>query len=322
MNTAHPHHSVRLASLFKAAGDNLRLDILRALSTDSFGVLELCHIFDIKQSSMSHHLKVLANADLVSTRREGNSIFYRRALMSDDDDLRDAKEAIFQAASALKVSDDKQHAVLEIYQSRARASQDFFNACSKNFKEQQDLIAAFSVYESAVQEALYKAHLPAQNTALEVGPGTGDFLKHLSAYFSAVIALDNSPSMLAQAQALCDAQAFRNVTFVCNDTQYCRDILNTLDFVVINMVLHHTPSPSQIFADVSKSLKTGGLLLICELCQHNQDWVRNACGDLWLGFEPKELNLWAKENRLREGQSDFFALRNGFQIQIRQFFKI
>lgn len=43
-------------------------------------MLELAQIFDVGQSGMSHHLKVLAQAELVATRREGNAIFYRRAL--------------------------------------------------------------------------------------------------------------------------------------------------------------------------------------------------------------------------------------------------
>ena len=69
-----------LAALCKASGDALRLNILRALANDSFGVLELAQIFATGQSGISHHLKVLAQAGLVATRREGNAIFYRRAL--------------------------------------------------------------------------------------------------------------------------------------------------------------------------------------------------------------------------------------------------
>jgi ArsR family transcriptional regulator len=50
------------------------------LQQNAYGVLELCQIFDIRQSAMSHHLKILANAGLVATRREGTTIFYRRNL--------------------------------------------------------------------------------------------------------------------------------------------------------------------------------------------------------------------------------------------------
>ena len=67
-------------ALLKASADGLRLHILQVLQHDSYGVLELCNLFAIKQSAMSHHLKVLAQAGLVTTRREGNAIFYRRAL--------------------------------------------------------------------------------------------------------------------------------------------------------------------------------------------------------------------------------------------------
>lgn len=64
-----------LAAFCKAAGEPLRLNILRALSNDSFGVLELAHIFATGQSGISHHLKVLTQAGLVTSRREGNAIF-------------------------------------------------------------------------------------------------------------------------------------------------------------------------------------------------------------------------------------------------------
>ena len=70
--------SDQLAALCKAGGDALRLNVLRVLASDSFGVLELAQIFAIGQSGMSHHLKVLTQAGLLATRREGNAVFYRR----------------------------------------------------------------------------------------------------------------------------------------------------------------------------------------------------------------------------------------------------
>ena len=59
---AEPATLAAAAHLCKASGDPLRLQILRVLRQDSFGVLELCSIFDIRQPAMSHHLKVLAAA--------------------------------------------------------------------------------------------------------------------------------------------------------------------------------------------------------------------------------------------------------------------
>ena len=68
-----------LLSLCKASGDPLRLMILRVLRNDSYGASELAQLFGVRQNALSHHLKLLAGAGLVASRREGNSIFYRRA---------------------------------------------------------------------------------------------------------------------------------------------------------------------------------------------------------------------------------------------------
>src|SRR5690606_39942157 len=52
----HEGRHDQLASLLKAAGDPLRLDILRVVAQDSFGVLELCRSFALKQSAMGDPL--------------------------------------------------------------------------------------------------------------------------------------------------------------------------------------------------------------------------------------------------------------------------
>jgi hypothetical protein len=85
------------------------------------------------------------------------------------------------------------------------------------------------------------------------------------------------------------------------------------------MVLHHVPAPKEIFTQSAQLLKRGGCLLITDLCAHDQTWARESCGDLWLGFAPEDLTIWAKEAQLIEEQTQFLALRNGFQIQFRTF---
>jgi hypothetical protein len=84
-------------------------------------------------------------------------------------------------------------------------------------------------------------------------------------------------------------------------------------------VLHHTPSPADIFQDLANCLSAGGVLLVTDLCHHDQDWARDNCGDLWLGFEPQDLLTWAQRAGLEEIASVYLAQRNGFQIQVRLF---
>ena len=77
--------------------------MLRVLRKDSFGVSELCSIFDIRQPALSHHLKVLANAGLVATRREGNSIFYRRSELGQHAELEALQSSIFETVDQIEL---------------------------------------------------------------------------------------------------------------------------------------------------------------------------------------------------------------------------
>ena len=62
-----------------------------------------------------------------------------------------------------------------------------------------------------------------------------------------------------------------------------------------------------MLADVAAALKPGGVLLLTDLCAHDQAWTREACGDLWLGFEPEELARWAADAGLAQGESVYLA---------------
>lgn len=310
-----------LAGLFKAAGDNLRLDILALLSRGSYGVLELVEVFDVKQSGMSHHLKVLANAGLVSTRREGNSIFYRSAVLNPIDPLYNAKQAIQLSLVNLNLDKEAQTRLDNIHTSRSKVSSDFFSENAGKFREQQELIAAFSVYEPSVKDLLKQTPLPSRNAVLEIGPGEGELLPLLDQEFDQVVAIDNSQAMLEKAESLVKEKDLNKVELVHSDTEALNDYPEHFDCALMNMVLHHTPAPQQIFIDVSHSIKADGAILVTDLCNHEQEWAREACGDLWMGFEPEELNRWAAEAGFSPGQSSYLALRNGFQIQFQQYFK-
>lgn len=310
-----------LANLLKAAGDTLRLDILRVLSQDSYGVLELSRLFDTTQSGMSHHLKVLTNAGLLGSRREGNSIFYRRAYLSPEHLLANLQQQLFATIDEIQLSADLQQKVQTLQQERNQAAQTFFTENADKFRAQQDLIASYPVYADQVTSLLNNTLLKHKHLALEIGPGEGEFLAVLSQQFNQVVALDNSKQMLEKAKQFAQSKSLRNIEFILGDTQTLDAQKILADCIVVNMVLHHTASPADIFVDLSRSLAPGGALLICDLCRHEQTWAREACGDLWQGFEPQDFSRWAKAAKLDEGQSVYFALRNGFQIQLRQFFK-
>lgn len=63
--------------VFKALSDPIRLNILKKLySAESVCVCELSDIFDISQSKLSYHLKLLLSANLINKTSEGKWNFY------------------------------------------------------------------------------------------------------------------------------------------------------------------------------------------------------------------------------------------------------
>ena len=303
-----------LAALCKAGGDSLRLNVLRVLSNDSFGVLELAQIFAIGQSGMSHHLKVLAQAGLVATRREGNAIFYRRALPGGR-----LHAALLDDIDDLPLPAAVQTRISAVHQQRATVSRDFFARMATSFQAQQDLIAGLPQYRDSLLSLLDALHFAPGTTALEIGPGDGAFLPELARRFAQVTALDNSPAMLELARQRCFAEGLGNVELKLADA--LQDELTAADCVVLNMVLHHFATPAEAFRKLAALVAPGGSLLLSELCSHDQSWAREACGDLWLGFEQEDLARWATAAGLIPGESLYIGLKNGFQIQLRHFAK-
>jgi len=316
---AAPCEAEALARLYKAAGDALRVEVLRALKRDSFGVLELCRMFGVRQPAMSHHLKVLADAGLVCRRREGTSIFYRRARHSPEDAFDEAIQAVYAAVDRVGLREATLRGVSEVQSERSASSLAFFAANADKFAVQQELIAPREQYEDHLNQILAELAQGGNDRAVELGPGEGWLLPRLAGLFARVVAIDNSPEMLEKARATCIGAGLGNVSLLLGDSRTVLDQARDADVVVLNMVLHHTPSPAEVIHDVSAALRPGGALVLTDLCSHDQAWAREACGDLWLGFPPEDLSAWALAAGLREGDSIYLALRNGFRVQTRLF---
>ena len=318
-----PSNEEVLLSFCKASGDQLRLNILKVLSRDSFGVFELCQIFNIKQSAMSHHLKILAKSGLVSTRRDGNSIFYRRSLRAATDSLAELQNTLFNTIDQQVNSPEINEHMLLVQQDRAANSKLFFSENADKFSQQQEQIAAYEIYGPHTIELIVENIAPEKaKTALEIGPGEGLFLTELSPRFKQVIALDNSEPMLNKASQLASKRKLANISFIHGDTKSVE--LNSLkaDCVIVNMVLHHTSAPAEIFFDLANVITTDGQLYVTDLCSHDQAWAKESCGDVWLGFAPEDLTQWAIAAGFKPAEEVYLTQRNGFRVQIRQFIKI
>ena len=65
-----------LQHTLKALSDPIRREILNLLKCGRMSAGEICEHFDVTDASISRHLSVLKEADLVRDTREGKFIFY------------------------------------------------------------------------------------------------------------------------------------------------------------------------------------------------------------------------------------------------------
>jgi len=303
-----------LVRLGKAVGDQLRARILQVLNQDSYSVGELCQLFDVPQPALSHHLKILLQAGLLARRREGNSLFYRRASQPDNA----AVAVLFEQLDQASVDEDLAARIHGIHHDRNRRSAEFFASNATEISAQQAQICEPATYADLVIDMIQNALADGLSNrhALEVGPGGGMLLARMGELFETATGVDNSRSMLNVARAaLKDGGAIhlRHQDFMALPAH------KRYDAILAAMVVHHQASPASFFNHAARVLHRPGALVVVELCHHDQEWAAHACGDQWLGFEPQDLETWARHAGFTTIESQYLAQKNGFRVQIHRF---
>jgi ArsR family transcriptional regulator len=311
-----------IVAMAKAIGDELRANILRVLARDSFGVMELCKIFAVAQPALSHHLKLLKQAGLASSRREGTSVFYQRVGYPSQS----LPASLFAALDQTALPTAALNTVDEIYAERAQQSASFFQNNADVLNHQSELICPSAVFIPSIVETIVAHTKQSQavkgkatkTRVLEIGPGDCSLLNALAQLFGEVVGVDSSQSMLDVGLAMLEQSPATNIALQKKDF-YQLPSSNKYQVIVAAMVLHHMPSPDAFFKQVNRLLAPNGLLVLAELCPHTQEKAKTLCGDLWLGFGPEILQEHATKNGLQLKSQQYLAQRNGFRVQIPSF---
>jgi ArsR family transcriptional regulator, arsenate/arsenite/antimonite-responsive transcriptional repressor len=66
----------KLINFFKAMGEDTRVKIILMLLEEEMCICELMDELKLSQSAVSHHVKILKQAELVNDRRSGKWTFY------------------------------------------------------------------------------------------------------------------------------------------------------------------------------------------------------------------------------------------------------
>jgi len=140
-----------------------------------------------------------------------------------------------------------------------------------------------SFYGDEVRDAvLAAAKVMPNDTALDVGSGTGFLTEGAAKIARKVIALDFSEAMTGESRVKLGG---RNVEFRIGNVEQIPLPDASVNAVIGNMILHHCLNPDIAIRDMARVLLPGGRLALSDLQQHNYEFLRKEHADRWLGFD-------------------------------------
>lgn len=299
-----------LVAALRAAGETTRLRILALLRDAELTVKDLTTILGQSQPRISRHLKLLADAGLVTRSTEGAWAFYR--LAEDAAGTRPAAAilALLDPADGTLERDLERRAATR--RANAEAAANFFSANAAVWDRIRSMHAPDDEVEARIDALLGPATLGA---LLDVGTGTGRMLELLAGRAERAVGIDASAAMLAVARANLDRAGIRNVRLKQDDIYVLSEPRNTFDTAIIHQVLHYLDDPARAVAEVAKTLAPGGRLVIVDFAPHALETLRTEAQHRRLGIGRAEMSEWLRAAGLEARQVVDLAARN-FELTV------
>ena len=272
------------AALLRLLGDDARLRILRVLRAERLNVGELTGIVGLAQSGVSRHLGLLKDAGLVAEQREGGFTYFQAVPAGAANGAAalgpflDAHFETFGRTAAGRADDAR---LAEV----RRVRKENFDAHAGPDTKARQLVPGRSW--AAWSRALGLL-LPPLRVA-DLGCGEGYLTIEASRWASTVVAIDRSAAVLDRARALGRRRRARNVEWMRGELEQVPLDDESVDVVMLSQALHHANDPARAMAEAARIAVPGGRVLILDLRQHDERWVKEKLGDRALGFTEQAL---------------------------------
>lgn len=265
-----------------ALGDATRSRMLLLLERHELTVGELCAVLQLPQSTVSRHLKTLADAAWVSSRRDGTSRYYTLALDERDDQSRRLWTLLRDEVRATPGADQDARRLKTILTRRQAKSQEFFESAAAQWdKLRQELFGSAS-HLQAIPALLDRDWIVG-----DLACGTGELTAALAPFVRSVIAVDRSGDMLQAAERR--LRDIPNADVRKGELEALPIKDGELDAATLVLVLHHLSDPLAALREAERVLKPRGRLLVVDMLPHDREEYRQQMGHVWLGFGEDQL---------------------------------
>lgn len=261
--------------------DPTRLRLLALLERHELGVVELCQVLRLPQSTVSRHLRLLSEEGWLASRREGTAHLYRM-----DDGVDAGARRLWKVARAetegwATLEQDALRLARRLEDRRADADAFFAGAATGWEGLRAGLYGAGFLAEALL------ALLPRGLTVADLGCGTGDLTARLARHAARVVAVDRSAAMLKAARRR--VAGLEHVELHRADLEALPLAEATCDAALLVLALGYLPAPERALAEAARVLRPGGVLVVVDVARHDDEVFRRRMGLAHLGFDPGEL---------------------------------
>ena len=273
--------------LYRLLGEPFRLKLLALAAEDELSVGELAELLGESQPNVSRHVAALRRAGLLAVRKHGTRVFVSLA------DAARADAVVMDALAAgrgLTEEDGSLARVAQVVRARDHAARELFARGTEDRLEPDALPPELPAYLAALAPLMTHRAL-----AVDAGTGDGRLLDVLAPVFERVIAVDREAAQLERAERRVAARGYANVELLpgeLDDAEVRRLVkkLGGADAVFASRVLHHAPKPDRAIAALAELVRPGGALVVIDYAAHDDERLREAQADLWMGFDERELS--------------------------------
>jgi ArsR family transcriptional regulator len=257
-----------------------------AVSDEELTVGEVQEVVGSVQSAVSRNLAILREAGFVQDRKAGTSVYFtlRR-------DMPEAARELFKSlqsrlAEIPEIKRDKAR-LEECRRRRVQRSRSYFESVAGDWERIRK-----SYFDDRVTSLAIEKLLPRDLTLADIGCGTGSLTFELARFADKVIGVDLSHEMLRRARAIAKERDLRNVEFRQGDALEPPLGARSVDAAFCVMVLHFLPDPARAIAGLCRVVRPGGSVILVDLVEHKQDWMREQMAHQWLGFDRGSIEDW------------------------------
>lgn len=270
----------------KALADPQRLRILAAVCEEELTVGEVQDVVQSVQSSVSRNLAILRGAGFIQDRKEGTSVYF-----SARQDMAEPTRELFEALQARlgdmpEVKRDRVR-LAACRRRRLQRSQGYFESVAGDWERIRK-----SYFDDRVASLAIEKLLPRNLTVADIGCGTGSLTFELARFARKVIGVDLSREMLRRGRALAGERKIDNVEFRQGDALKLPLASGSVDAAFCVMVLHFLPDPARAIAGLCRITRPGGAVIVVDLVEHQQEWMREQMAHRWLGFDRGQVEKW------------------------------